>query len=188
MSGLVRALLIAAIVIVHAVVQALTVVGDPVPIASWGFAASVLLSVAALSVAGWAVVTLVWHARWRWQGLAWMLGTVILATALSILSPVLPPLAILVGLIVVPAVVAGGSPLDGFRTLRYHPVRHAFGLLGVLALVVVGWAAALVLGLFVTGFAAAVATWLVFGAFGALVLAGWRERPKHPVGSPRSAR
>lgn len=181
MSGLVRALLVAGIVVAHAVVQALTVFGDPVPIVSWGFAASVALSVVALSVAGWAVVTLVWRARWRWQGLTWMLGTVILATALSILSPVLPPLALLLGLIVVPAVVAGGGPLDGFRAFRRHWVRHAFGLLGVAALIVVGWAAALVLGLFVTGFAAAVATWVLFGALGSLVLAGWQERPRHPV-------
>jgi hypothetical protein len=40
-----------------------------------------------------------------------------------------------------------------------------------------------VLGLFVTGFAGALATWLLFGALGALVVAGWRERPRHSLTS-----
>lgn len=183
MSGLTRALVVTGIIVVNAVVQALTVLGDPVPVASLAFVGSVALSVVAIAVSAWAVVTVVYGARWRWVGLAWMLGTVILATALSILSPFLAPIAIVLGLIVVPGVVAGDGPLGGFRAFRRHPVRHSVGVVGVLALVVVGWAAALVLGLFVTGFAAAVGTWLIFGALGTLVVAGWRERPKHAVSS-----
>ncbi len=183
MNALTRALVVTGIVVLNAVVQALTVLGDPVPVASLAFAGSVALSVGAIAVSACAVVTVVHGARWRWVGLAWMLGTVILAAALSILSPFLAPIAIVLGLIVVPGVVAGDGPLGGFRAFRTHPVRHSFGVVGVLALTVVGWAAALVLGLFVTGFAGALATWLLFGALGALVVAGWRERPRHSLTS-----
>ncbi len=183
MNALTRALVVTGIVVLNAVVQALTVLGDPVPVASLAFAGSVALSVGAIAVSAWAVVTVVYGARWRWVGLAWMLGTVILAAALSILSPFLAPIAIVLGLIVVPGVVAGDGPLGGFRAFRTHPVRHSFGVVGVIALIVVGWAAALVLGLFVTGFAGALATWLLFGALGALVVAGWRERSRHSLTS-----
>lgn len=178
-----RALAVVGIVLAHAVLQALTVLGDPVPIVSLGFAASFALSLVLLAVAAWAATTLILRAPWHWTGLAWMLGLVVIATALSIVAPVATPLALLVGLVLVPSVIAGTGPLGGLRAFRQHPVRHVFGLLGALALIVVGWAAALVLGLFVTGFVAAVATWVVFGALGALVVAGWRERPEHPVAS-----
>jgi uncharacterized membrane protein len=174
-------MLVAGIVIVHALAQGLTVLGDPVPVASVGFVASAVLSLVVLAAAAWAAATIILRARWHASGLVWMLGLVVLATALSLVSPFLPPVALLLGLLVVPSVISGTGPLGGFRAFRAHPVRHSFGLLGAIALIVVGWVAALLLGLLVTGFAAAVATWLVFGFLGALVIAGWRERPARAV-------
>lgn len=182
-----RALAVVGIIVVHAVAQALTVLGDPVPVATPGFAASFALSLALLTVAAWAGATLVLRAPWRWAGLVWMLGLVVITTGVSILSPFATPLPLLVGLVIVPSVIAGAGPLGGLRSFRRHPVRHAFGLLGALALIVVGWAAAFALGLFVTGFVAVVATWVVLGALGALVVAGWRERPGHPDGTAFAA-
>lgn len=163
--------MLAAIVVAHAAVQGLLVLGDPVPTGDLGFVALTVVSVVALIVATWAGLSVVTRA-WTVRGLAWVAAAVVLTAVLSVLLPPLALVGLVLALFVVPA-SAAGDPLDGFRAFRRTPVRHVLAILGVVLACVVAWVAALLLGLLVTGVAASVATWLVFGVLGVLVLSSW---------------
>lgn len=166
-----KPLLLAAIVVAHAAIQCLLVLGDPVPAGDLGFAALTVASVVALILATWAglgVITGTWNTR----GLAWVTGAVVLTAVLSVLLPPLALVGLVLALFVVPA-GAAGDPLGGFRAFRRTPVRHVLAILGVVLACVVAWVGALLLGLLVTGVAASPATWLVFGVLGVLVLSSW---------------
>jgi hypothetical protein len=171
-SAGIRGLALAGVIVVNAVLQALTVLGDPVPVGSIGFVASVVASAAVLIVATWSALSLV-AARWRLSVLGWAAGFVVLTTIVSVLLPWVAALPIILGAIVLPSIVAGGTSADGFRAYARTPVRHSLVVLLTVVAVVLGWVGALVLGFFVTGFAANVATWVWFGVLGALVLLPW---------------
>lgn len=164
---------LAAIVVVHAAIQALLVLGDPVPSVDLVFVALALGSVAALVVASWlAVRVLVGPGGGRLLVGLSTLGVVVVASALSVLLPPLALIALVLGLIIVPG-VAVGDAREGFRAFRRAPVRHGLAIVVVVLVFVASWAIALLLGLLVTGFAAALATWLWFGLVGVVVLGSW---------------
>ncbi len=168
-----KPLLLAAIVVGHAVIQGLLVLADPVPSAAPGFIVLVLASLVALILATWAaLLVLSGPTARRLRTLAWVAAAVIVTAALSVLSPLLAPVGLVLALIVVPAATTG-DVVDGFRAFRRTPVRHVLAILGVILACVVAWVVALLLGLLVTGVAASVATWLCFGLLGALVLTAW---------------
>jgi hypothetical protein len=171
-SAGIRVLALTGVIVVNAVLQALTVLGDPVPVGSVGFVASVVASAAVLILATWSALSLV-ASRWRVSLIGWVAGFVVLTAIVSVLLPWVAVLPIILGAIVLPSIAAGGPLSDGFRAYGSTPVRHSLLVLLTVVAVVLGWVGALVLGFFVTGFAANVATWVWFGVLGALVLLPW---------------
>ncbi|MCZ4519125.1 hypothetical protein O4220_11415 [Rhodococcus ruber] len=178
---------LAAVVVVSALIQALTVLGDPVPTSSLGFAALVLASVAAVVLALWITASTALDVvdgnasgalsrAWRRpRVLVWCVVLTGVAVALAIVFPLLPAIVILVALLILPAAV------DGHRNpfvAAWHAVQRSPGRCAVAAVVtvlayVVAWVVALVLGFFVTGVVAAFVTWLLFGATAAALLVYW---------------
>ena len=153
-----------AVVVGHALVQTLLVLSDLVPALSVAFALATVASAAALLVAVWFLANLaVGEVPWaRPAVLVRVVLLAVVAVALSLLSPLLVPLVL---------VVAGPVLVPG--ALRTTPVRAVLLLVGSLVLAVLSWAAALLAGLFVGGPVGALVTWLWFGAVTAVVLRGW---------------
>ncbi|QII01709.1 hypothetical protein BH92_19175 [Rhodococcoides fascians A21d2] len=178
---------LAAVVVVSALIQALTVLGDPVPTSSLGFAGLVLASVAAVILALWITASTALDVvdgnasgalsrAWRRPVvLVWCVGLTGVAVALAILFPLLPAVVILVALLLLPAAVDGHrNPFVG----ALHTVQRSSGRCAVAAVVttlayVLGWVVTLVLGFFVTGVVAAFLTWLWFGTTAAVLLVYW---------------
>ncbi|OZD74934.1 hypothetical protein CH273_25970 [Rhodococcus sp. 05-339-2] len=178
---------LAAVVVVSALVQALTVLGDPVPTSSLGFAGLVAASAAALVIALWITASTALDVAdgkasdalgraWRRpRVLMWCVALTLVAVALAILFPLLPIIVILVALLVLPAVADGQQ--NPFRaasaTVRQSPGRCAIAAVVTIVAYVLAWVVALVLGFFVTGVVAAFVTWLWFGANTAALLILW---------------
>ncbi|OZC91730.1 hypothetical protein CH254_04430 [Rhodococcus sp. 06-412-2C] len=178
---------LAAVVVVSAVIQALTVLGDPVPTSSLGFAGLVLASVAAVVLAPWITASTALDVvdgnasgalgrAWRRPAvLVWCVVLTGVAVVLAILFPLLPAIVILVALLLLPAAVDGHR--NPFRA-ALHTVQRSSGRCAVAAVVtilafVLGWVVALVLGFFVTGVVAAFVTWLWFGTTAAALQVYW---------------
>ena len=163
------------VVVINAAIQALLVVGDPEPAASATFALLVIASfvVAALALA---IVEANAGGSPRWPGpalLLWSTLSVLFVVGMSVISPLLAPVAVLVGVLALAPIAAGErNPLAGFTVFAHSPVRSVFACLAALTLVLVCWLVSLLLGFFVTGPVAAAVTWLWFGATG-VVLACW---------------
>ena len=169
------------VVLVNAVVQAMTVAFGLTPSIEVGFVLLAALSFLALT----ASLTLVaaaadaaattrrfrWPAWWLWGGAAL---AVLAITASGLASPVLAPLAIVVVLILLPGVAARDqSLLAGPRMFRAAPVRAGVLAVGSLLIVMVLWIFGLLLGFFITGPISAFVTWLVFGASAAILVCAW---------------
>jgi hypothetical protein len=147
---------IAAVVLVHAAVQMLLVVGDPSPGASFGFVLAAIASVVALILAVWAVA--------RLAGGGASIGRVVVVGVLAVAASLLSPLAL-------PAVLVFGTPWLVRAPLRgWRPIAL---LVGGLVLAALSWLVAMVLGFFVGGLVAAFLTWVWFGAVAALLLRGF---------------
>lgn len=180
-------MVLAAVVVVSALVQALTVLGDPVPTSSLGFAGLVAASAVALVIALWITASTaldvadgtalgVLGRAWRRRRvLVWCVVLTGVAVALAIVFPLLPIIVILVALLVLPA-VADGQQIP-FRaasaTVRQSPGRCAIAAVVTILAYVLAWVVALVLGFFVTGVVAAFVTWLWLGANTAALLVLW---------------
>ncbi|KQU57242.1 hypothetical protein ASG84_16715 [Rhodococcus sp. Leaf278] len=178
---------LAAVVVVSALIQALTVLGDPVPMSSLGFAGLVLASGAAVVLALWITASTALDVvdgnasgalgrAWRRPGvLVWCVVLTGVAAALAILFPLLPAVVILVALLILPAAVDGHR--HPFRaasaTVGQSPGRCAVAVAVTIVAYILGWVAALVLGFFVTGLVAAFLTWVWFGATAAVLLTYW---------------
>jgi len=178
---------LAAVVVVSALIQALTVVGDPVPTSSLGFAGLVAASAAALVLALWITASTALDVvdgnalgalsrAWRRpRVLVWCVVLTLVAVALAVLFPLLPVIVILVALLILPAAV--DRQRHPFRaasaTVRRSPGRCAVAAVVTILAYVLAWVVALVLGFFVTGILAAFVTWLWFGANAAALLVYW---------------
>ena len=166
------------VVLGHAVLQGLLVLGDPTPEATWSFALRALVSVLAILVLVWLVVCWArvaadsdrrsgWSlARRRPAVLAWAAGLGVVAFVAVLVHLYLTPVALLLAAFVLPQVAAAASrPVPrAFETVRQAPLRTVLSVLAFTGLLILGWVVALLLGFFVTGVLAAVVTWLWFGA------------------------
>ncbi|KZF07199.1 MAG: hypothetical protein WBD41_00880 [Rhodococcus sp. (in: high G+C Gram-positive bacteria)] len=152
------------IILVGALIQALLVVGDPVPTVSWWFSVKAVASALVLIVTIWLTMGFAAHtnSRFSLRLLLSVTVAVICGVAAGVLNPILALVVALVSLPVLSAAAAG--PLRSVaRTIRFAPLRAFFGLAWAAVLIIVNVVAALVLGFFVTGPVAAGITWLVFG-------------------------
>ncbi|MDI9926360.1 hypothetical protein QM615_10030 [Rhodococcus sp. IEGM 1341] len=179
--------MLSAVVLVSALIQALTVLGDPVAESSVGFGGLVAASAAALVVALWITASTALDVvdgnvrgalgrAWRRpRVLVWCVVSTLVAVALAVLFPLLPVVVILVVLLVLPAVADGQR--HPFRaasaTVRQSPGRYAVAAVVTIVAFVLAWVVALVLGFFVTGVVAAFLTWVWFGANAAALLVYW---------------
>ena len=181
------------VVLGNAVLQALLVVGDPVPAVSWSFALRTLLSVLGILVLVWLVVC--WarvavdgdhRSGWslaprRVAVLAWAAGFAVLALVADLVHVFLTPVALLPAGFLLPLVAAGSRHPVGaaLASVREAPLGAAVRVLAFAVLGILGLVVALLLGFFVTGVLAAVLTWLWWGA-SAVLLACLFTEPGRP--------
>ncbi|GAA1871453.1 hypothetical protein GCM10009836_60340 [Pseudonocardia ailaonensis] len=159
-GGVRRFASVAGVVLLHAAVQMLLVIGDPSPGATLWFVLAAIASVVALVLAVWAVARLV-GGRAVAGGVG--LGRVVVVGVLAVAASLLSPLAL-------PVVLVLGTPwLVGARPSG----RAVLLLVGGLVLAALSWVIAMVLGFFVGGLVAAFLTWVWFGAVAALLLRGF---------------
>ncbi|MBY4381504.1 hypothetical protein HQO24_07685 [Rhodococcus fascians] len=189
-------LLLASVVIVSALIQALTVVGDPAPTSSLRFAALVVVSAATVVCALWFTASIALDVvdgnasgalsrTWRRpRVLAWCVVLTVAAVAFAILSPLLPAVVIVFALLILPAAVDGRrNPLRAaLHTVKQSPWRCTAAAVITILAYLLGWVVALVLGFFVTGVVAAFLTWLWFGATAAALLVYWSALYRKGVG------
>ncbi|WP_141215148.1 EI24 domain-containing protein [Rhodococcus sp. 06-1460-1B] len=189
-------LLLASVAIVSALIQALTVVGDPAPTSSLGFAALVVISAATVMCALWFTASTALDVvdgnvsgalsrTWRRpRVLAWCVVLTGAAVALAILFPLLPVVVIVIALLILPAAVDGRrNPLRAaLHTVKQSPWRCIAAAVITILAYLLGWVVALVLGFFVTGVVAAFLTWLWFGATAAALLVYWSTLYRKGVG------
>ena len=130
-------LLLASVVIVSALIQALTVVGDPAPTSSLRFAALVVVSAATVVCALWFTASIALdvvdgnasgassRTLRRPRVLAWCVVLTGMAVALAILFPLLPVIVIVFALLILPAAVDGRrNPLRAaLHTVKQSPWR-----------------------------------------------------------------
>ena len=185
-----RVLLLAAVVLVNAVVQALCVIPGVTPAASPAFGALLAASLLALLAASTATLVLVGDPgppRPRvLRALAAATLALVIVGALAVLSTAtLIPALLVAFVIAAPAGNADAVPWSGPRAFLWHPVRAVLlavvTLLGLVLLLV----AALLFGFFVTGWLGSFATWVVAGALGAALARGWARLARRPRGSRR---
>lgn len=157
------------IILVGAVIQALLVVGDPVPTTSWSFASRATASAVVLIALVWLTIGIA-DSRPSARLLLATVIAVISGIAAGILNPVL---ALLVALISLPILTAAGSLKRSVQTIMLSPVRTFLGFAWAAVLLIVNAVVALVLGFFVTGPVAAGITWLVFGISAAILATYW---------------
>ena len=168
------------VVAVNAFLQALLVLGDPVPVGSWTFAALVVGS-AALVVLTVASLTAIAHAAAADEPMqrpsaalfGWTLGLGSLLVVIAVLFPWIVPVLLVVGAIPLTSVAARRPARHGWAPLRQAPARSVLTLLGFVVLAFVSWPLALLLGFFITGPVAAAAIWLWFGLIATLLTTTW---------------
>ena len=190
-------LLLASVAIVSALIQALTVVGDPAPTSSLRFAALVVVSAATVVCALWFTASIALDVvdgnasgalsrTWRRpRVLAWCVVLTVAAVAFAILFPLLPAVVIVFALLILPAAVDGRrNPLRAaLHTVKQSPWRFTAAAVITILAYLLGWVVALVLGFFVTGVVAAFLTWLWFGATAAALLVYWSTLYRKGVGT-----
>ena len=180
-----RVLLIAAVVLGNAVVQALCVIPGRTPAASLGFVSLLAGSILVLVAAATVVVVLVGTPgplRPRVpRALAAVVIALVVVGALAIVSTATLIPALLIAFVVVsPAGNADATAWSGLRAFAWHPVRAVLlALLTALAIVVLV-VAALLLGFFVTGGLGSFATWVVVGAVAAVLARAWARLAVRP--------
>ncbi|MDI9915661.1 hypothetical protein [Rhodococcus sp. IEGM 1379] len=161
-------------ILVGAVIQALLVLGDPVPTTSWWFAARVLASASVLILSLWLTMSFAAHTDTPFSSRLLLAATVTVLCGIvaGILNPILPLLVAVMSLPVLSAAAAG--PLkEVTRTITFAPIRTSLGLAGSAVLIIVNVVAGLLLGFFVTGVVAAAITWLVFGISATILATHW---------------
>ena len=178
-----RALLVAAVVLANAAVQALCVLPGATPAVTPLFLALLAASVVSLIAAATAVVVLVAGpgAR-RLRALAAVALALVIVGALAVVSSTTLVPSLLVAFIVVsPAGNPDATAWSGLRAFAWHPVWAV--LLAVLTLVVLvaSLVAALLVGFFVTGWLGSFATWVVVGAVAAVLARAWARLACHAV-------
>ncbi|SNS59907.1 hypothetical protein [Rhodococcoides kyotonense] len=181
-----RVLVFVPIILVGAVIQALLVVGDPVPTTSWGFMVRALASTVVSIALVWLIVGIA-NNRLSGRLLVATAVAVIAGIAAGVLNPVL---ALLVAVIALPVLTAAGSLKNSIRTIRFAPIRSFLGFAWAAMLLIVDVVAALLLGFFVTGPVAAGLTWIVFGISAVILAVHWaslhrRAHASRPI-SPTS--
>lgn len=146
MRSLSRSLLVfLPIILVGALIQALLVVGDPVPTATWWFSARVVASASVLIVTIWLTMGFAAHTDNLFSPR--LLLAVTVAVICGITAGVLNPiLALLVALISLPVLsaAAAGQLTKVTRTIMFAPLRTFLGLAWAAVLIIVNVAAALV--------------------------------------------
>ena len=161
-------------IVMGSVIQALLVVGDPVPTTTWSFAARVLASASVLVLVLWLTIGFAAHtdAGFSPRLLLAVTVAVLCAIVVGILNPILALLVALISLPVLSAAAAG--PVKAVtRTITFAPIRTSLGLAGSAMLIIVNVVAGLLLGFFVTGVVAAAITWLVFGISATILATHW---------------
>ncbi len=166
------------LILVVAVIQSATVLGNPEPAPDWIFAllvtASLVVTIAAVAIASEAALAGVDGRPIRAPGsrlVLWSAVIVVAVTLVAVLLAVVTPLAIVVALLLLPAVADGQrNPLHGLVVFTRHPVRGVVFALVAVVVLALSWVVALLFGFFVTGPIASGLTWLWFGLVGTLLL------------------
>jgi hypothetical protein len=164
------------VTVVLAAIQVLLVSGDPAPAFTWSFVALFFVSLVAVFLAVWLTLrTATGAAGSRLSSLGWLAGAGLLALVTAVVEPLLLPVALALGLLVLPPAAAGdGNPIAaGWRSLRRAPWRYVLAFVVLLALAGLSWVVALLLGLFVTGVLSAGLSWLWFGGVMTLIICQW---------------
>jgi hypothetical protein len=170
-----RVLLVAAVVLGNAVVQALCVLPGATPAVDPLFLALLAASVLSLVAAATAVVALVGGPGARWvRALAAVVVALVIVGALAVVSSATVVPSLLVAVVLVsPAGDPDATAWGGLRAFARHPVRAVLlAVLTLLAIVVLS-VAALLLGFLVTGWLGSLLTWIVVGAAAALLVRAW---------------
>lgn len=177
-----RVLLVSAVVLGNAVVQALCVLPGATPAVDPLFLALLAASVLTLVAAATAVVALVGGPGARWvRALAAVVLALLVVGALAVASSATVVPSLLVAFVLVsPAGDPDATAWSGPRAFAWHPVRAVLlALLTLLALAVLV-VAALLLGFLVTGWLGSLVTWIVVGAAAALLAHAWARLARRP--------
>lgn len=180
-----RALLVAAVVVANAVVQALCVLPGATPAVAPLFVALLAASVLALGAAATAVIVLVGGpgARVRRSLAAVALAVVIVGALAALSSATLLPALLVAFVFASPAGSPDATAGSGPRAFVWHPVRAVLLAVLTLATIALLVVAALVFGLFLTGWLGSFVTWIVVGALAAVLAWAWARlavRPRRP--------
>jgi hypothetical protein len=168
------------LIVVVAVIQSATVLGNPEPAPDLLFslltAASLVVTIGAVAIAAEAALAGVDGRRMSAPGgrlVLWSAAIVLGVTVVAVLLAVVTPLAIVLALVLLPAVADGQrNPLHGLVVFTRRPGRAVVFTLVALLVIALSWVVALLLGFFVTGPLAAGVTWLWFGLVSTLLLCG----------------
>ena len=177
-----RVLLIAAVVLANAVVQALCVIPGATPSVAPLFLALLAASVLSLVAAATAVVVLVGGAGARWlRALAAVVLALVIVGVLAVLSSAtLIPAALVAFVFVSPAGNPDATAWSGPRAFVRHPVRAILLAVATLVALVVLAVGALLLGFFLNGWLGSFATWVVVGAVAAVLARAWARLAVRP--------
>lgn len=170
-------------IVISALLQALTVVGDPVPQSSWSFAARAFASSVIVVLSTWLIVGAVGRHRPTFRLLVAVAAAVVVGVAAGIVNPILPVLVALVALPVLTSIAVDPTQ-SVLRAVACSPLRSVLGVVLVAIVFFAAWLAALLLGLFVTGPVAAALTWFVFGLGTAILAAYWVSLHRRAGRSP----
>lgn len=177
-----RVLLLAAVVLANAVVQALCVIPGATPAVDPPFLALLAASALSLVAAATAVVALVGGpgAR-RLRALLAVVVALVIVGALAVVSSATVVPSLLVAFVLVsPAGDSDATAWGGPRAFARHPVRAVLLAALTLLVLVVLVVAALLLGFFVTGWLGSLLTWIVVGAAAALLVRAWAGLARRP--------
>lgn len=170
-----RVLLVAAVVLGNAVVQALCVLPGATPAVDPLFLALLAASVLSLVAAATAVVALSGGSGARWlRALAAVVLALVIVGALAVASLATLVPALVVALVVVsPAGNPDATAWSGPRAFAWHPVRAILLAVVTLVTLVVLAVGALLFGFFLTGWLGSFGTWVVVGAVAAVLARAW---------------
>lgn len=177
-----RVLLVAAVVLGNAVVQALCVLPGATPAIDPLFLAMLSASVLSLVAAATAVIALVSGPGARWlRALAAVVVALVVVGALAVVSSATVVPSLLVAFVLVsPAGDPDATAWGGLRAFARHPVRAVLLAVVTLLVIAVLVVAALLLGFLVTGWLGSLLTWIVAGAAAALLVRAWVGLARRP--------
>ncbi|WP_354057243.1 hypothetical protein [Dietzia sp. 2505] len=172
--------MVAPVVIVNALVQALLVVGDPTPGSAWGFALRVGASGLATILALWLIVGASAAAVDAEAAsvtpptrlLSGATVAVVLGVLAGVISPALP-VVVAAGAVPLLTALAARPRAHALHTITCARGRALLGVFWVVLLSIVNWVIALVLGFFVGGPVSAALTWVVFGFSASILATHW---------------